>query len=170
MKLFLTPNGRIDQPTYWRAVGILFLASAAISVLGTFVHGFFGLFTFAVIWCWIAIHAKRFHDNGKSGAHMLWLILVAGVANSVLGNVLPALFGFDAAAYSQEISESMSSSPDFARMMELINDAQKATIVPNILTTLITTGILGGIMSLFKTDPNDNPYGPGPGGANDVFV
>jgi hypothetical protein len=55
-------------------------------------------------------------------------------------------------------------------MMELINDAQKATIVPNILTTLITTGILGGIMSLFKTDPNDNPYGPGPGGANDVFV
>ena len=25
-------------------------------------------------------------------------------------------------------------------------------------------------MSLFKTDPNDNPYGPGPGGANDVIA
>ena len=37
MELFLTPNGRIDQPTYWRAVLILFGISAALSAISAFV-------------------------------------------------------------------------------------------------------------------------------------
>ena len=65
MELFLSPNGRIDQPTYWRAVLILFGASSLITLLSIYVVGAIGLLSFGVIWGWIAVHAKRFHDNGK---------------------------------------------------------------------------------------------------------
>lgn len=164
MELFLTPNGRIDQPTYWRAVLILFAASAVISILSVYVNGIFGLLTLGVIWAWIAVHAKRFHDNGKSGWYMLLLILVAAILNLVLGGILPSLFGFDQAAYNEEMTQAMSDG-GFASVVEVLNTGQRATMIPGILGTLIVTGILGAIMSLFKTDPNDNQYGPGPGGA-----
>jgi len=66
MELFLTPNGRIDQPTYWRAVLILLGISAALSVVSAFVSPFFGFLGLLFIWPWIAVHVKRFHDAGKT--------------------------------------------------------------------------------------------------------
>ncbi len=164
MELFLTPNGRIDQPTYWRAVLILFAASAVITVLSVYISGIIGLLSLGVMWAWIAVHAKRFHDNGKSGWFMLLLILAAAILSFILGGFLPGLFGFDQAGYNEEVSEAMNNG-GFAAMMETINEGQRATMVPSILSTLIMTGVLGAIMSLFKSDPNDNQYGPGPGGS-----
>ncbi len=169
MQLFLTPNGRIDQATYWRAVLIIFAVSSVITVLSIYVTGIIGLLSFGVIWAWIAVHAKRFHDNGKSGWYMLLLILVAAILNFILGGILPSLFGFDQAGYNQEVSEAMNNG-GFAGMMEVINEGQRATMIPSILTTLIVTGILGAIMGVFKTDPNDNQYGPGPAGASVAFT
>ena len=164
MELFLSPNGRIDQPTYWRAVLILFGASSLITLLSIYVVGAIGLLSFGVIWAWIAVHAKRFHDNGKSGWYMLILIVVAAILSMLLGSILPGLFGFDQAGYEEQVQDAMGSG-DFAVMMAAINEGQRATVVPSILSTLIMTGILGAIMGLFKTDPNDNQYGPGPGGS-----
>jgi len=37
MTLLFSPNGRIDQPTYWRAVLMLLGISAALSVISAFV-------------------------------------------------------------------------------------------------------------------------------------
>lgn len=168
MELFFSPNGRIDQPTYWRAVLILAGASAAITFLSTFVSGILGFVSLVVIWCWIAVHAKRFHDNGKSGWYMLILIVTSWVLSFVLGSILPGLFGFDQAAYEAEVQDAMSGG-GFMGMMEVMAEAQRATIIPNVLSTFIITGALGAIMSLFKTDPNDNQYGPGPAGAAVAF-
>jgi uncharacterized membrane protein YhaH (DUF805 family) len=169
MELFLTPNGRIDQPTYWRAVFILAGVSAVISVLATYVTMAIGLLGLGTAWAWIAIHAKRFHDNNKSGWFMLLLIVVAAISNNVFSGLLEGMSGFDMAEYEREVGAA-SSRGDFGALMTLMSEAQRATILPTIITTFITTGILGGIMSLLKTDPNDNKYGPGPAGASTAFV
>ncbi|MBA3067307.1 MAG: DUF805 domain-containing protein [Hyphomonas sp.] len=169
MELFLTPNGRIDQPTYWRAVLTIFGMSAIIAVLTTYVSIALGLLSFATVWCWIAVHAKRFHDNGKTGWFMLILIVVGVISNNIFSSILIGISGYDMVEYQREVNAA-SSAGDFAGLMTLVAEAQKATILPTIVTTLITTGILGGIMGLFKTDPNDNQYGPGPAGAAVAFT
>ncbi len=171
MELFFSPNGRIDQPTYWRAVWILFGASAVISILSIYLTGIIGLLSLVVMWCWIAIHAKRFHDNGKTGWYMLAIILMAGIVSLVLGMFVPGLFGFDQAAYQEEVNEAMSGG-GFVAMMQVVNEGQRETMIPSIVSSAILTGIIGAVMGLFKTDPNDNQYGPGPAGSTsaDVFV
>lgn len=169
MEFYFSPNGRIEQPAYWRGVWILFAVSTAVTVLATFVSGIFGFLSLGVMWVWIALHAKRFHDNGKTGWYMLLMILVAAVVGFVLGLFLPALFGFDAAAYNAELESAMGGRGGFAAVMEAMNEAQRATFLPSVLTTAITTGTIGAIMGLFKTDPNDNQYGPGPAGASVAF-
>jgi uncharacterized membrane protein YhaH (DUF805 family) len=172
MELFFSPNGRIDQTAYWRAVWILCGISVAISVASIFVTPIIGLLSLGVMWAWIAVHAKRFHDNGKTGWYMLAIIVMAAIISYILGMILPGLFGFDQAAYQREVNSAMSGGGGFAEMMELMNESQRAMVLPNILSTVLMTAIIGVVMGQFKTDPGDNQYGAGPGGASspDAFV
>lgn len=177
MELFLTPKGRIDQPTYWRAVLILFVISAALSVISAFVSPFLGFVGLLFIWPWIAVHVKRFHDAGKTGWLTVAMVVLAIIVSFVLALFLPALFGIDQAALQEqmqrEIDQAAASGNPSAAMsvaMEASQNAAKAQLLPSILSTLIVTGIVGAVMGLFKTDPNDNQYGPGPAGASSSFV
>lgn len=177
MQLFLTPNGRIDQPTYWRAVLILFAISAATSLLSAFVSPFLGFIGLLFIWPWIAVHAKRFHDSGKSGWLTIAIVVLAVVISFILGLILPGLFGINQAELQQEMMREIesASSGDPSAAMTAAMDASKrvaqAQILPSILTTGLVTAIVGAIMgAINKTDPGDNQYGPGPGGPKDIFV
>lgn len=171
MNLLFNPNGRIDQPTYWRAVLILFAASTAVTVLSTYVSGIVGLLSLVVMWCWIAIHAKRFHDNGKTGWLQLFVILFAWLVLYVLQLFLAPLVGGDIEAASSAMSDALSgSSPDFQAFFSAAREAAKASMVPEIISTLIATGLIGLVMSLFKTDPEDNVHGPGPAGSGVDFT
>lgn len=178
MELFLTPNGRIDQPTYWRAVLILFAISAALSLISAFVSPFIGFLGILFIWPWIAVHVKRFHDSGKSGWMTILMVVLAIVVSFVLAMFLPALFGIDQVAMQEEmqreIEQAASSGNPAAAMsvaMEASKKAAQAQLIPSILSTLIVTGVVGAVMGATnKTDPNDNQYGPGPAGASSTFV
>lgn len=177
MELYLTPNGRIDQPTYWRAVLILFGISAALSVVSAYVSPFIGFASILFVWPWIAVHVKRFHDAGKTGWLTLVMVLLSIVASFVLAAFLPGLFGIDQLAMQEEmqreIEQAAASGNPAAAMsvaMEASKKAAQAQLVPSILSTLIVTGAAGAVMGLFKTDPNDNQYGPGPAGASSTFV
>lgn len=175
MDLFLTPNGRIDQPTYWRAALILLGISVALSVIGAFVSPFIGLASILFIWPWIAVHVKRLHDSNKSGWLTIAIAVMALVVSMILGYVLPGLLGVDQAALQadmqREIENAAASDPALAlnAAMEASKGIAQATLLPGILSTALVTGIVGAVMGLFKTDPNDNPYGPGPGGASLTF-
>ncbi len=177
MQLFLSPNGRIDQPTYWRAVIILFVISAVISVISAFVSPFLGFAGILFIWPWIAVHVKRFHDAGKTGWLTVAMVVLAVVVSFVLALFVPALFGIDQAALQaemqREIEQAASSGNPAAAMtvaMEASRQAAQAQLIPSLVSTLIVTGIVGAVMGMFKTDLNDNQYGPGPGGATSTFV
>lgn len=177
MELYLNPNGRIEQPTYWRAVLVLFGISAVLSFISAFVSPFLGFVGILFIWPWIAVHVKRFHDAGKTGWLTVAMVLLAVVVSIVLALFLPALFGVDQAALQaemqREIEQASASGNPAAAMsvaMEASKKAAQAQLIPSLVSTLIVTGVVGAVMGLFKTDPNDNQYGPGPEGASSTFV
>ncbi|AXE63440.1 hypothetical protein HPO_17711 [Hyphomonas polymorpha PS728] len=177
MELYLSPNGRIDQPTYWRAVIILFGISAVLNVISAFVSPFLGFVGILFIWPWIAVHVKRFHDAGKTGWLTVAMVLLAIVVSFVLAAFLPGLFGVDQAALQadmeRQIEQAAASGNPAAAMsvaMEASKAAAQAQLIPSLVSSLIVTGVVGAVMGLFKTDPNDNQYGPGPAGASSTFV
>nr|WP_321359489.1 DUF805 domain-containing protein [uncultured Hyphomonas sp.] len=176
MNLLFSPNGRIDQPTYWRAVLILLCISAALNVVSAYVSPILGVASIIFIWPWIAVHAKRFHDAGKTGWLTLAMIVLAVIVSFAAQAILPVLFGVDVAGMQREMEENMadylSSNDPGAAMAYVMQETKRmaqAQLLPAILSTAIVTGVVGFVMSLFKTDPNDNPYGPGPGGAGATF-
>lgn len=56
-----------------------------------------------------------------------------------------------------------------AYVMQESKRISQAQLLPSILATGIVTGVVGFAMSLFRTDPNENQYGPAPGGAAETF-
>lgn len=178
MELYLTPNGRIDQPTYWKAVLVLFGISCAVTILSAYVAPLVGFLGILFIWPWIAVHVKRFHDAGKTGWLTVAMVVLAIVVSLVLSAILPGLFGVDQLALQQEMQEDIeraaSGDPASAigAAMEASKKVAQAQLLPSLISTGIVTGVVGAVMGLFKTDPNDNQYGAGPAGASspDAFV
>ena len=74
-KLFLSAEGRIGRQTFW--IGFLILLGANV-VLGWI--PLLGLLSVALIYLWICLYSKRFHDMGKSG----WLAVIPVVVPGVL--------------------------------------------------------------------------------------
>ena len=170
MNLYLSPNGRIDQPTYWRGVITLFVVSAVISVISAFVSPFLGILGLIVIWPWIVLHVKRFHDADQTGWITVGMVVLAIVLSMILSFILPPLFGVDMMAMQEEMMrdmEDMSSSNDpgavIAASMEASKKISRAQLLPNLLSTAIVTGVIGFVMSLFKSTPGPNKYGTPPG-------
>lgn len=75
-KLFLTAEGRIGRQTFW--IGFLILLGAGV-VLG-WIPILGALVSIALIYPWVCLYAKRFHDMGKSG----WLAALPVAAPVVL--------------------------------------------------------------------------------------
>ncbi len=120
---------------------------------------------------------KRFHDAGKTGWITIAMVVLAIIASMVLGMLLPPLFGVNMAqlqadmqAEMQDVISSNDPSAAMSVAMEQARKVSQAQLLPSIVNTAVVTGILGFVMSLFKSDPNDNQYGAAPGGAQDSFV
>jgi uncharacterized membrane protein YhaH (DUF805 family) len=176
MELFLTPNGRIDQPTYWRAVWILFAISSALSAVSAFVSPFLGMLGLIFIWPWIAVHVKRFHDSGKTGWLTVAMVVLAIVVSFVANAALLGAFGLNSIEAQMEmqrqIEDAASADPSTAitAAMEATKQMAQAQLLPSILSTALVTAIVGFVMGLInKTDPQENQYGPGPGGPAVTF-
>lgn len=161
MELFLTPNGRISQSTYWRGVIILAVISIALTVLSAYVMPFIGILGIIFIWPWIAIHVKRLHDNGKTGWLVIAVIIAAIIVSMILGAILNPILGADPAALQAEMTEAMQSG-NTADLMDMTKSMQRAQLLPQIISTAVMTALIGFGMSMLKTEPTDNQYGPVP--------
>ena len=104
MQLFLTPNGRIDQATYWRAVLILLGISAALSVVSAFVSPFLGIAGLLFIWPWIAVHVKRLHDSNKSGWLTIAIVVLAVVVSMIASFIRRTDFSFEITYHSRRVA------------------------------------------------------------------
>ena len=178
MNLYLSPNGRIDQSTYWRGVIILFVVATVVSVISAYTPPIVGIalvipYLF-VAWCWIALHVKRFHDADMTGWITIGMVVLAIVLSMVLNFILPGLFGVDMAAMQNAMTEDIqdvTSSNDPAAIvgvaMEHSKKIAQAQLLPSIVSSAIVTGVVGFVMSLFKSTPGTNKFGPPPGGPSE---
>lgn len=176
MELFLSPNGRIDQPTYWRGILIVFAIGAVLNVISAFVSPFLGFISIVLIWPWIVLHVKRFHDSGKTGWLTIAIVVLSVIVSYILSLVVPGLFGIDQAALQaemqREIEQAGASGNPAAAMsvaMDSTRDLAKRMIIPGTIQGALVTAIIGFAMgAINKTDPNDNKYGSGPNGSSAV--
>ncbi|MEZ5997676.1 MAG: DUF805 domain-containing protein [Hyphomonas sp.] len=167
MELFLSPNGRINQPTFWRGAITLFVIGAVLSAVAAYVSPFIGFAGILLLWPWIAIFVKRFHDAGKTGWLTLAMVVLFIIVSFIVGMLLMSVFGINSAEMQEQMMkemEDLQSSGDpgavMAYAMEQSKKMAQAQLIPNILSSAIVTGIMGLVMSLFKSDPGDNQYGP----------
>lgn len=166
MELYFSPNGRIEQPTYWRGVITLFVISAVLSAISAYVSPFIGILGLIFIWPWIALHVKRFHDAGKTGWLTVAMVVLAIVVSFIAGMLLLGIFGVNSAAMQEQMMRDMENmqTGDAGEMMSYAMEQSKLMaqkqLLPNILSTGVVTGVVGVVMGLFKSDPNENQYGP----------
>lgn len=161
MELFLTPNGRITQSTYWRGVIILAAISIVLTILAAYVTPMVGILALLFIWPWIAIHVKRLHDNGKTGWLTIAVVVAAIIVSFILGAVVTPLLGGGVGNMEAEINAAAQTG-DISAIMEMTRDMQKAQMIPSIVQTALMTAIIGFGMNMLKTEPADNQYGPVP--------
>ena len=167
MALYFSPNGRIAQSTYWQGVIVLLVISVILTVLSAYSSPFIGFLSILLIWPWIAVHVKRFHDAGKTGWLTVAMVVLAFIVSLVAGLILPPLFGVDMAGMQAEMQrdmQDMAASNDPAAMMAATMEHSRriaqASLLPNILASVLSVGVVGFVMGLFKSDPVENQYGP----------
>jgi uncharacterized membrane protein YhaH (DUF805 family) len=173
MGLLFSPNGRINQSTYWRGVVILAAISALLWILSAYVAPFIFMLGVVFWWPWIAVHVKRLHDADQSGLIVLALIVAALVLYFVLNSVFSMFLGGGQAA-QLELQEQMMEAledEDFAAYFASISTALRASLPATLLTLAAMTGIIGFGMSFFKSTPGDNKFGPPEGSVSgDTFT
>lgn len=170
MNLYLNPNGRIDQPTYWQGAIVLAVISALLWLLSAFVNPFFFMLGFIFWWPWIAVHVKRLHDANLTGWIVLGLIVGAIVLYFIIGSVIGLVMGTpDQVIELQAELDDAQRSQDIDLMMQTLTQMMRVQLLPTVLTLFALTGAIGLIMGFLKTDPNDNQYGPGPGDPSLTF-
>ncbi len=173
MNLSFSPNGRIDQPIYWRAIMILFVLGAALTAASAFILPFLSFFVLIFIWPWIAVHVKRFHDSREFGWLTFSMVGIAFFLSFILGVILPDLFGVNIARLSADMAREITDgalAADLAATMSFVTDAAKRTalvrLLPDIAPAAIITVVIGLLMGIInKADRYKNKYGPAGSGA-----
>ncbi len=152
--LLFSPYGRIGSNAFNKAGYILILLGAAFSmtkVFGPVVSGFFGIFSFLLLYPWMCIWIKRLHNGDKSG-WMVFLYILIYIA-ILTGSMVLVLTVYGGEELSDIISEQMAgelSTMEYTQRLE--------AIAPRFALPATIAGILSSLLTLFigdKTIPND---------------
>ncbi|WP_269713895.1 DUF805 domain-containing protein [Caulobacter sp. NIBR2454] len=141
--LFVSVDGRIGQKDFWIGALLIFVAGIVlgwIPLIGW-------LASLGLIWCWIAISAKRLHDFNKSA----WLIAIPLAVMMILGFISVIFAGIGMA-----IGSLLDGYPEAAiagGMMGMFGIMSLSSLVG--LAFLLWVG-------LSKGDAGPNQYGPAP--------
>lgn len=134
--LFLSPNGRIDRPTFWIGFAIIFASSIVLNFI-PFLGPLIGL---ALLWPQICVHTKRLHDMGRSG----WLMLAPAAFSMLAG-------GFAVANGGVAVFAGIGSQAAAA--------ALGSVMLAFTLAFLVGLGFLLWV-GFSPSQPGDNRYGP----------
>jgi len=114
--LLFSPSGRIGPDEFMSGVKVLILISLVLGLLPVFVPSlaFLGIIGIVLLWCWIVLWIKRYHDGGKSGWMCLIPIIVFIVASIIFAFIIKAMFTDPGAAAAIEAA---TQSGDFGALM-----------------------------------------------------
>ena len=170
MKLLFSPNGRIKQTEFWKAALILITIGtlASLSILVSFkLSLFFQAITPVIIWCWIAVWSKRYHDSGKSGWMALVPVLTFVIIAIFLSIFITSNFGLggeERALFEAKIQDASSAgdmNAIIAMSMEYSALEGKKIAIPSAIIMTIFSILFAWVFNnvLIKGEPSKNKYG-----------
>jgi len=157
--LLFSPSGRIGPSKFLKGAIILIVLGALLSLpailgLPDIVGTIAGLISFLLLWCWIALWIKRYHDGGKSG----WMSLVPILAYVVLTLiVMGAIMG---GSFMELMNASMNGAdPETIKELEAAMTAE--TGLPVTIASIVISLVVAFLFNkLIKQDMHDNQFGP----------
>lgn len=157
--LLFSPNGRIGPDAFMRGAVMLIVASVFLSlpqiigILPAF-QGVFDLLSLILLYPWIALWIKRYHDAGKSGVMCLlpifvYIFAVIVLAVFMLGGVIGQIMQATADGAAQ------------ADIDALTEELMRPKMLPFLIASTALSWLLAFLFNrAIKRDPHDNQYGP----------
>ena len=158
VNLLFSPNGRITSGPFWQGVLILLVVSYVMTALSAFgpqgMGAIWTVLSLALIYPSVCVYAKRFHDAGKSG---WWYLAVIG-ASFVVGIILSVVLTFP------RMAELATLGPNTDEYREAVRELQRSLLLPSLFISTVVTLAVAYVVGNLKSDPQENIYGPPPGG------
>ena len=166
--LLFSPSGRIGSSEFMRGAMILIAIGFVIGVLPLInytIGSIFSIVGLILIWCWITLFIKRYHDGGKSGWMSLVPIIAFIILSVILGQIITSMFAGDVNAQLKEATEAAAESGDISSILaitaELAPAIAKKTALPTAIGGAIVRYLIAMIFNnMIKSDDHENQYGP----------
>jgi uncharacterized membrane protein YhaH (DUF805 family) len=161
--LLFSPSGRIGPSEFMKGVLILVIVNFVLGILPAIspALAMLSVLGLVVIWCWIALWIKRYHDAGKSGWMCVIPIIAYLIAVVILSMVVQPMFIDPEIAATLEEAEAAG---DFGAIMDIAFSGGGVTKSGIFILAAIGAAVSYGIALIFngmiKSDPHDNQFGP----------
>ncbi len=156
--LFFSMKGRINGSIFQKGAFILIAIGAVLTLITYFVPGLtiiLSLLSLVLIWPWLALWIKRFHDAGKSGWMSLLALIVWGLFSWVGSLVVNIIKPID----EDMVQEAMTSG-NLAAIIEAFTLAARPqfflALASSIIVSLLVVFLFNAII---KSDPEENQFG-----------
>jgi len=158
MDKYLNPEGRLNPSEFIRGGSILIVASVILSLLQqtgiVAIVVLANLLSLFLIYPWVVMWIKRYHEAGKPG----WFALIP-LLLFIIGFYFVSVFTFsDEFKILMEAYESGVSQEELSALMQELVKPKEILFL--LVTTLYSLAFLHGFNKLIKSDPNENEYGP----------
>lgn len=159
LNTYLSPKGRLNPSDFKKSALTLIVIGVVFSIpelLGMdSLAALAGIVSFALLYPWIVIWIKRYHDGGKSGWMSLLPIIVYLMATiilmmTMLGDGFMAIIEASSTGASQADTEKMAE--------EMVEGKEMMILLAN--TALSAVVALGFNAYLISNDNHENQYGP----------
>jgi len=166
--LLFSPKGRINAAQFTRGAYVLIVLGVLIHLSQRINPGLHGLLSFAgvvLIWCWIVLCVKRFHDGGGSGWKCLIPIGIYILGFFILSSLLPNIFASEMNAELKAATQAAMENMDLNELMQASQEFSgpigKKIALPNAVSFLVLRLFIVFITNkMAGHDPQDNQYGP----------
>ena len=166
--LLFSPSGRINAAQFMQGAYVLIALGFVINVFPLIsfqIGSILSIVGLALIWCWIALFIKRFHDAGKSGWLCLVPIVIFIIGSMVLGSVLSNMFAGDLVAEMETAVEAATEAGSFADIMKItmemgVEISKKTALPVSIATAALSFIVAYAVNMKLKGDEGDNQFGP----------
>ena len=166
--LLFSPTGRVNSSEFMRGVLILIILGFVLNALPAINYTLgstLSLLGLVLIWCWIVLFVKRYHDGGKSGWMSIIPIITFLVLSVILSSIVTTMFAADLNNELTRVSQDAAAAGDLsgalAASLELAPQIAKKTAIPMAVGGVILSYAIAFVFNaMIKHDPQDNQYGP----------
>ena len=161
--LLFNPNGRLSQRDFLRGAilltGFWIIAQVLITYGGAFLGMMAGLLTWASVYCYLCVYGKRLHDSGRSAWWFLVFLIGYFLVSMIATEVAIRILSPEALEVRSEMEYLMERGGIVEAMVTHGPAYNQMTLIPQMLSLLISNAVLAFIAVKLSSDPEVNKYG-----------